>query len=168
MATKPIRSYAKRAHEALEDVRKSNKYPDKPKRGEERHITKSAWAAGKNLQPELKTITVPTRKVRKALETEDDSNRLRRKRPKGMSAKEWRKQVNSGEAMVQNALESKRTKPDAFSHGLKKIKPSGPKKPKEFIITTKREPKKIENPKAAARARAKAVLRKMAAKRKKK
>lgn len=150
MATKPIKHYVKRASRAREDVRKSNKYPKKPKRGEERHITKSAWAVGKGLQPELQTVTVPTRKVRKALETQDDSNRLQRKRPKGMPVEEWRKQIKSGEAMVQSALRSKRTKPDSFSHGLKKIKRRGPKKPKEFIITTVRDPKLLRK---AARAR---------------
>ena len=95
-----------------------------------------------------------------------DRRRISNKKPKGMSAREWGRQVRSGEAMIQNPNEAKMkpTYSRLIYDKAEQVKPSGPKKPTEFIITTVREPKKIENPKAAARAKARAVLKRMKAK----
>tara|TARA_R100000655_G_scaffold33245_1_gene65527 strand:+ start:1112 stop:1552 length:441 start_codon:yes stop_codon:yes gene_type:complete len=141
MTTRPIKKYIKEKSDAMNAaIKSSNKVLVKGK--------------GPGRQFKAKDL-------RKAMEKTDDVNRLMKQKPKGMSNQEWMRQIKSGEAMVQNAKRAKRTRRGLFNEGLEKVKPSGPKKPKEFIITTMREPKKIKNPKASARARAKKVLRQM-------
>jgi len=131
MATKPIKKYFKDASDAYDKTMATS------------HKVK---VKGKGVGRQYKTD-----EVRKWREKEDDAVRLHRKKPKGMSDAEWARQIKSGEAMVQGALKSKRSKSSWATHGLKKVKPSGPKKPKEFIITTVREPELM---KKAAKARA--------------
>ena len=131
MATKPIKKYFKEEDDAYTDLRQGSSI-----------VKVKGKGTGRKYR---------TEQVRKWMEKGDTSSRLEGKKPKGMSDAEWARQLKSGEAMVQNALKSKRTKSDAFSYGLKKVKRRGAKKPKEFIITTVREPKLL---KKAARARA--------------
>ena len=141
MATRPIKKYIKEKSDAMDAaIESSNKVLVKGK------------GPGRQFKAE---------DLRKAMEKTDDVNRLMKQKPKGMSNQEWMRQIKSGEAMVQNVKRAKRTRRGLFNEGLKKVKPSGPKKPKEFIITTMREPKKIKDPKASARTRARKILRQM-------
>jgi len=133
MATRPIKKYIKEKSDAYEDLMESS---DRVR------------VKGKGVGRQYKT-----KKLRKFMEKADDVERLMKRKPKGMSDQEWMRQIESGEAMVQGARRSRRTKHGLFTHGLQKIVPSGPKKPKEFVITTMREPERIKNPKRIAKLR---------------
>ena len=101
-----------------------------------------------------------------------DARRLRRKKPKGMSRFEWLKQIGTGEAMVQNPNEAKTRLPryapwssthDGYDNEVKK---EG-RQQKEFVITTVPDPKKLPDrtrTKKTKDAKAKRILREMAAK----
>tara|TARA_R110000772_G_scaffold63986_4_gene143023 strand:- start:1454 stop:1867 length:414 start_codon:yes stop_codon:yes gene_type:complete len=137
MATKPIKKYIKEYDDAWNEAHAGSD---------------PVMVKGKGRGRRFKT-----EQVRKVAEKSDDKHRLMRKKPKGMSFAEWSRQLDSGEAMVQNAKRSKRAPTTLDTRIGQKIKPSGPKKPKEFVITTVRDPK----------AKARAVLKGMAAERKK-
>jgi hypothetical protein len=90
-------------------------------------------------------------------EARDDLGRLRDKKPKGMSPQEWRRQIAEGRAKVQNALKAKRSIRQSIMTGptYDRVPPTGPKKPKEFIITTVRDPKRKKAKARKARPEAK-------------
>lgn len=139
MATKTIKSYRARVRKA---GRKANKAQErlfgeaKLGRSHERPIVGRLVAAQDRAFSDLEAAR-------------DDDARLRKKKPKGMSQDEWRRQIREGTAMVQNPNESK------YKDYSKVAK--GGRQPTEFIITTMREPKLL---KRAAKVRAKQRRRK--------
>ena len=140
MATKPIKDLEAREHKAW--------------RKEKRHQS-NITPARRSLLRNKDYDDLSRAKV-KHLEAKDDRERVYKKKPKGMSDQEWWEQIESGEAMVQNALHSKRESRGFLDNRSPKKVSRGDKNPQEFIITTVRDPKK------------KRILREMAAKKIKK
>ena len=148
MATKPIKDLEAREYKA--------------RRKEKRHQSNITPARRSLLRN--KDYDDLSRAQVKHLEAKDDRERVYKKKPKGMSDQEWRKQIESGEAMVQNALRSKRKSRGFLDNRSPKKVSRGDKNPQEFIITTVRDPKKKKGHGETKDQKAKRVLREMAAK----